>query len=74
MGYFDLFRREPRPLVYGFGFTFASSAGQTFFISLFIPSIAASLHVSVEQLGYLYGAATIVSALCLPFAGGLSTR
>ena len=71
MGYIDLIRREPRPLVYGVAFTFASSAGQTFFISLFVPFIAASLHINVEQMGYLYGAATIGSAVLLPIIGRL---
>jgi MFS family permease len=74
MSYIDLIRREPRPLFYGFAFTFASSVGQTFFISLFVPSIAASLHINVGQMGYLYGAATIGSAVLLPFMGRLIDR
>jgi MFS family permease len=71
MSYLRLLRKEPRALAFGFAFTFGSSPGQTFFISIFVPSIVASLSIDAEQLGYLYGAATLLSAMLLPFAGRL---
>jgi MFS family permease len=71
MSYLRLLQKEPRALAFGFAFTFGSSVGQTFFISIFVPFIAASLSTNIEQLGYLYGAATIFSAVFLPFAGRL---
>jgi MFS family permease len=55
-------------------YTFGSSGGQTFFISIFIPSIAISLGLRAEDFGFIYGAATIVSAVLLPFAGRLIDR
>jgi MFS family permease len=74
MSYLRLIQAEYRTLAFGFAFTFGSSAGQTFFISLFIPSIATSTALDVEQLAYLYGAATIISAVVLPVAGRLIDR
>jgi MFS family permease len=74
MSFIDLVQREPRSIAFGFMYTFGSSAGQTFFISIFVPSMAASFAIEAEQFGYLYGAATIVSAVCLPFVGRLVDR
>lgn len=74
MSYLRLVQKEHRSLAFGFAFTFGSSAGQTFFISLFIPSIANSTAIDAQQLAYLYGAATIFSAIALPAAGRLIDR
>lgn len=69
-----LLRREPRALAFGFLYTFGSSGGQTFFVSIFVPAIAASLAIGIEDVSFLYAAATVASALALPFAGRLIDR
>lgn len=69
MSFLSLLRRDRDVLAFGFAFTFASSLGQTFFISLFVPSLSATLAVSASMMAVLYGGATIASALCLPALG-----
>ncbi|GAA5031855.1 MFS transporter [Marivirga lumbricoides] len=57
--------------VLGIGFLFAyfSSFGQTFLISLYIPSIEELLGLSNAGMGSLYAGATVASALTLPYMG-----
>jgi MFS family permease len=57
--------------ILGFGLllTFFSSFGQTFLISIFVPEILATFVIDAAQFGMLYAAATLVSALCLPYLG-----
>ncbi|MFN3462512.1 MAG: MFS transporter [Terricaulis sp.] len=69
-----LIRREGAPIAFAFIFTFGSSVGQTFFISLHTPGIMASLHMSPSTIAAFYGVATIASALALPFLGRLVDR
>lgn len=69
MSFAALLRRDAATLGYCCSFTFGSSVGQTFFVSLFMPSVASAVHVSHAQLATLYGAATILSALSLPWFG-----
>lgn len=54
--------------------TFASSFGQTFFISLMGGQYRAELGLSHGQFGGLYMAATLLSALTLIYAGGIADR
>jgi MFS family permease len=70
----SLLRREPRALAFGFMYTLGSSPGQTFFISVFVPAIAASLATGVPEVSFLYAMATLASALTLPFLGRLIDR
>ena len=50
-------------LCFGFLLTFASSIGQTFFISLFAGEIRSELNLSHGMFGTFYSAATLTSAL-----------
>lgn len=56
----------------GFGLllTFFSSFGQTFLLSLYVPSIEELLNLSNTEFGTIYAVATIGSALTLPWIGG----
>ncbi len=72
--YWRFFRREPALLTYGLSFAFFSSFGQTFFVSLFVPSFLAELSLSGARFGSVYSAATLVSALLLPWAGAWLDR
>ncbi len=56
----------------GFGFllSFFSSFGQTFLLSLYVPSIESLLGISNTEFGAIYAVATIGSALTLPWIGG----
>lgn len=51
-------------------FTFFSSFGQTFLLSLYVPSIEEFLNISNTEFGSIYAVATIGSALTLPWLGG----
>ncbi len=70
----SLLRREPRALAFGFLYTFGSSPGQTFFISVFLPAISLSLATSMADISFLYAAATVASAFVLPVLGRLIDR
>jgi MFS family permease len=72
--YWGLFKREPSLLTFGLSFAFLSSFGQTFFVSLFVPSFLAELSLTGAGFGSLYSAATLVSALLIPWAGAWLDR
>jgi len=57
-------------LAFGLLFTFFSSFGQTFLLSLYVPSIEDFLQISNTEFGTIYAIATTGSALTLPWAGG----
>ncbi|MDZ7778459.1 MAG: MFS transporter [Gemmatimonadota bacterium] len=63
------FRGEPPLLAYGASFALFSSFGQTFLISLFVPSFVSTFDLSDGGFGGLYSAATLISAALLPWAG-----
>lgn len=67
-------RAEWRLLLFGFLMAFASSAGQTFFISLFSAEFRAAFELGHGGFGALYSAATLVSGFLLVWAGGLIDR
>lgn len=54
---------------FGFSFTFFSSFGQTFLISLFVPGILVSFGISNAYFGTLYSMATLASAFSLAWIG-----
>jgi MFS family permease len=57
-------------LAFGFWYTFFSSYGQTFLLSLYLPSIEDFFKISNTALGSIYAIATVGSALTLPWLGG----
>lgn len=72
--YTALFRSEPRILLFGALCSFLSSPGQTYFIALFVGSIGLALGLGSAQLGAIYLAATMTSAMLLPSVGHLIDR
>ena len=72
--YFRLLRQSPKILALGFTFAFFSSFGQTFFISLSVPSITEQFGFSHSGWGTLYSGVNVLSALCLPFLGAKLDR
>jgi len=57
-------------LAFGLLLTFFSSFGQTFLLSLYVPSIEMLLDISNTEFGTIYAIATIGSAFTLPWIGG----
>ncbi len=57
-------------LIFGFMLAFFSGFGQTFLLSLYVPSIEQLLEISNTEFGSIYAVATIGSALSLPWLGG----
>lgn len=66
----DFFKKSFPLLAFGLLFTFFSSYGQTFLLSLYVPSIERLLNISNTAFGSLYAAATLSSAFTLPWLGG----
>lgn len=69
MTYLAFVRKERRLLSFAVSFTFFSSFGQTFLISLFVPYFLAAFELSNATFGSLYSAATLTSAVALPWLG-----
>lgn len=63
-----------RLLAFGFLATFTSSFGQTFFIGLFGEDLRHATGLGAGAFGTLYSAATLTSAVCIFWAGGLIDR
>ena len=61
-------------LAFGLLYSFFSSFGQTFLLSLYVPSIEAFLAIDNTAFGGIYAVATIGSALTLPWLGGWFDR
>jgi MFS family permease len=74
MTFLTFLRENARWLAGGFLLTFFSSFGQTFFISLSSGEIRAEYGLSHGEFGTLYMAATLASALSLPYVGQLVDR
>ncbi|WP_149588816.1 MFS transporter [Tabrizicola flagellatus] len=72
--YLAFLRRNLRWLIAGFLLTWASSFGQTFFISVFAGEIRAAFGLSHGEWGGLYAGATMASAAVMVYAGGLTDR
>jgi predicted MFS family arabinose efflux permease len=69
------FLRSEFPLVgYGLFLTFFSSFGQTFLVSLFVPSFLGAFALTQGEFGSLYAAATLGSAFLLPWTGAWLDR
>ena len=56
-------------LAFGLVTALSSSFGQTFFISLFLPYFLSDFGITKGGFGFLYGACTLASAMCLPYLG-----
>tara|TARA_R100001143_G_C3361063_1_gene135823 strand:+ start:3432 stop:4652 length:1221 start_codon:yes stop_codon:yes gene_type:complete len=69
MDYLAFVRKEKRLLSFAVSFTFFSSFGQTFFISLFVPFYLVAFELSNASFGSLYSAATLTGAMILPYLG-----
>lgn len=67
--YLQFVVNERRLLSFGLTFTFFSSFGQTFLISLFVPFFLANFNLSNAGFGSLYSLATLTSAFSLPWLG-----
>jgi len=67
-------RSDWRLLAFGFLMAFASSAGQTYFISLFAHEFHAAFGLGHAGFGALYSAATLASGFLLIWGGGLIDR
>lgn len=74
IAYYRFLRRHGRRVGFGFSTSFFSSFGQTFFISLFVPFFLVDLNLTAGGFGTIYSAATVGSALLLPFLGALYDR
>lgn len=72
--YIAFFSRHRRFLAFGFLLSFASSAGQTFFIGLFGPAIRADFELTHTEWGTFYLIGTLASAVLLPWTGQLIDR
>lgn len=67
--YLQFVVKERRLLSFGITFTFFSSFGQTFLISLFVPFFLSTFNLSNAGFGSLYSMATLSSAFTLPWVG-----
>jgi len=70
----SFYRANARWLAAGFGLTFASSFGQTFFISLFAADLQAAYGLSDGGWGTVYTVATLASAAVLFQLGAAADR
>lgn len=68
-GYFRFLASYRTILAFGLVTALSSSFGQTFFISLFLPYFMADFGLTKGDFGFLFGACTLLSALCLPRLG-----
>jgi MFS family permease len=66
---YSLFKNYPKYLTFGLVTMFFSSFGQTFFLSFFNLGIERSLNISSNELAKIYGIATLLSGLGLPWLG-----
>jgi len=69
MSYIHFLSSYWRLLSFGLLTALCSSFGQTFFISLFLPYFLADFALDKGDFGLLYGGATLLGALCLPYLG-----
>ncbi|MDR9414656.1 MAG: MFS transporter [Gracilimonas sp.] len=69
MSYLTFVLQERKVLSFGLSFTFFSSFGQTFLISLFVPFFLTDFNLSNAGFGSIYSGATLASAAILPYLG-----
>jgi len=69
--YWQLIKKYPQYLLFGFLHFFFSSIGQTFLIGLYVDSIAAQYHISTLAFSSIYALATLIGSFLLPYGGRL---
>lgn len=69
MSYLAFVLQERRVLSFGLSFTFFSSFGQTFVISLFVPFFLEAFSLTNAGFGAIFSVATLISAGTLPWLG-----
>ena len=69
--HYNFFSQNSRLLLFGIIMSFTSSFGQTFFISLFGPSIQLEFGLSHTSWGTIYLIGTLLSAIILTYSGSL---
>lgn len=69
MTFAHIFSKHSRIIFFGMLMALCSNIGQTYFISLFNPSLREALHLSQGSLGALYSAATLLSGVFFIFFG-----
>lgn len=69
MQWLQVLSKQWRFLLFGLIFTVSSSLGQTFFISLFIPSITSDYNLTTTDFANYYALITLGSAMLLPVIG-----
>src|SRR3546814_10266162 len=74
MRYLDFLVANGRFLAFGFLMTFASSFGQTFYVSLFGAGIRAEFALGNAAFGAMFSGATVASAILLVWLGRLIDR
>ncbi len=72
MGFFDFIQRNAPFLTVGALLTFASSFGQTYFISVFAGEIREEFGLSHGEWGSIYAVGTMVSAAVMVWSGALT--
>ena len=72
--YFLIIHQSPRFYTFSIFGIFFSAPGQTFLISLAIPTICHSLNISPLQFASIYSLSTLMASLFLPFIGKLIDR
>lgn len=74
MDYIKFYLSNPRIISFCFILTFFSSFGQTFLISLYVPGLMQSFHMSNSLFGTIYAAATVLASVFLVHFGRLIDR
>lgn len=74
MSYLDFLLGNKRLLTFGILLTFSSSFGQTFLISLFVPHFLEEFSLTQGQFGGFYSGITLLSAISIPYLGGILDR
>lgn len=74
IGYINFIRNNAPFLITGALFSFLSSFGQTFFISIFGSEIRSSYGLTNGEWGMIYMIGTATSATVMVFAGGLADK
>lgn len=74
MGYFQIIKKNPKAIGFGFLHAFFAGLGQTHFISIFNPFIMASFALSHSEYGFLYSLITLISGMIISFIGPFIDR
>src|SRR6056297_1154406 len=74
-GYFLFLKSNPKEAVFGLLLTFFSAFGQTFLISLYVPSILETFDLTKTAFGSVYAIATVsASILLIRFGPGIDRK